>query len=372
MANVTIRQSLNMDALTPGNFFDDYTLFGASSTFYILRNAAFTNYVGFLGSGFVVNSSGVATAGNATTFEMGRNGSVWWDVVGTFFSLTSFYQHIANNDVASALALMLRGNDSIVGSDGADLLRGFAGDDYMIGLNGNDQLFGGPGNDYYFAQDENDSFTEYANEGVDTVETNVSWTLGDNFENLILTDFGGVNGTGNALNNTIEGNIVGNRLEGRGGNDILRGYGGNDVYVIDDVGDIASESSASDGIDLVQTPFSWRLGLYLENLTLTGVNAINGTGNGYSNIIRGNGAANVIDGRLGADRMIGGGGNDTYYVDNLLDVIVEPVGGGLDRVFSSVTHTLSARVETLTLTGANAINGAIRAPTASMAGSARI
>ena len=32
------------------------------------------------------------------------------------------------------------------------------------------------------------------------------------------------------------------------------------------------------------------------------------------------------DGELGADTMIGGAGNDTYGVDDLLDVVVEAAG----------------------------------------------
>ncbi|MGO4842984.1 calcium-binding protein, partial [Rhizobiaceae sp. 2RAB30] len=46
-----------------------------------------------------------------------------------------------------------------------------------------------------------------------------------------------------------------------------------------------------------------------------------------------------------------GAGNDTYYVDNAGDVLVEAANQGTDRVIASVSHTLAANVENLTLTG---------------------
>ena len=55
--------------------------------------------------------------------------------------------------------------------------------------------------------------------------------------------------------------------------------------------------------------------------------------------------------------MIGGAGNDTYIVDNTGDVVTELAGGGTDTVQSSVSTTLSADVENLTLTGSANING---------------
>jgi Ca2+-binding RTX toxin-like protein len=50
--------------------------------------------------------------------------------------------------------------------------------------------------------------------------------------------------------------------------------------------------------------------------------------------------------------LIGGAGNDTYYVDNAGDSIVELVGEGADTEFSSISAYLPANVENLALTGA--------------------
>jgi len=76
---------------------------------------------------------------------------------------------------------------------------------------------------------------------------------------------------------------------------------------------------ASQGVDLVQSSASFVLGANVENLTLTGVLAINGTGNTLANTIVGNAADNVITGGGGADTMTGGLGVDTFVFTSVND-----------------------------------------------------
>ncbi len=64
----------------------------------------------------------------------------------------------------------------------------------------------------------------------------------------------------------------------------------------------------------------------------------------------------TLDGGGGKDTLKGGLGNDTYIVDNTGDVVVELAKQGTDLVRSSVSYTLAANVENLTLTGSTSLN----------------
>jgi Ca2+-binding RTX toxin-like protein len=136
-----------------------------------------------------------------------------------------------------------------------------------------------------------------------------------------------------------------------------------DVYTIVASNDVIVENPGG-GTDLARSSVTYTLRANVENLTLTGSNAINGTGNGLHNLITGNGAANTLrgeggndtlNGGAGADAMIGGTGNDVYTVDNAGDGITELAGGGTDRVESSRNYSLGTQLENLTLIGTAAI-----------------
>ena len=226
-------------------------------------------------------------------------------------------------------------------------------------------MIGGLGNDTYVVDNAGDVVTEALNEGTDTVQASITYTLGANVENLTLTGTANINGTGNGVANVITGNSGNNVLDGGAGADTMIGGAGNDTYVVDNVGDVVTEA-LNEGTDTVQASVTYTLGANVENLTLTGSANINGTGNGLDNVITGNSGVNILtggdgndtlDGGLGADTMIGGLGNDTYVVDNAGDVVTEALNEGTDTVQSSITYMLGANVENLTLTGTGNIAG---------------
>jgi Ca2+-binding RTX toxin-like protein len=247
-------------------------------------------------------------------------------------------------------------NDTLTGNVGDDNILGQAGDDRLDGGAGQDILDGGVGNDTLVVDNIGDVVIENAASGTDTVESSITYTLGVNLENLTLTGTAALNGTGNAVANTIRGNSGNNILDGGLGNDTMIGLAGDDTYIVDSPADIVTEALGA-GTDTVQSSVTYTLSTNVENLTLTGAGAINGTGNTLNNILIGNSADNTLSGLAGADAMSGGLGNDTYIVDNSLDTVTEGLNEGTDTVNSSATFTLGANVETLVLTGGTAING---------------
>jgi Ca2+-binding RTX toxin-like protein len=176
--------------------------------------------------------------------------------------------------------------------------------------------------------------------------------------------------TGGAGSDLLLGTPGADTLNGGAEADVMIGGDGSDLYRVDNIGDVVTETNAKTSIggkDRVESILpSWTLGANVEQLTLVGTLAVNGTGNALSNLMTGNSLANSLSGGAGndtliggsgADTLIGGLGNDTYGVDRATDRVSELVGEGTDTVEASVTFTLPAEVERLTLTGTTAING---------------
>jgi Ca2+-binding RTX toxin-like protein len=246
-------------------------------------------------------------------------------------------------------------DNEIGGTTGNNLLDGGAGADYM---------YAHAGNDTYVVDNVGDIVFEFPGEGTDTVQSSISYTLQADFENLTLTGTAAIDGTGNALSNIIIGNAGTNVLSGGAGNDsldggtgadTLAGQGGNDTYYVDDGADLVVES-AGEGTDTVHASISHALADNVENLTLTGSAAIDGTGNAEANTIVGNTGNNTLDGAGGPDTLAGGQGNDTY-VSDAEDVIIENVGEGIDTVRSSASYALGDNLENLVLTGTAGLAG---------------
>lgn len=232
-------------------------------------------------------------------------------------------------------------NNSIFGNGGNNFLSGGDGNDTLKGgSDGDDTLYGGAGNDFLEASEWFSSTNYlYGNDGND-------YLLGKDGDDI---------------------------LDGGTGIDTLKGGEGYDTYIVDSTGDTIVEAYydpndyfATPNIDTVKSSVAHTLGKNLENLTLTGNRAINGTGNALDNHIIGNNANNslrggngddVLEGGLGRDTLIGGTGNDYYTVDSTNNTIIEYFDQGTDSVHSSVSYKLGDNLEDLSLLGSSGISG---------------
>jgi Ca2+-binding RTX toxin-like protein len=156
------------------------------------------------------------------------------DLAGTALSDdyagTAFNDTLAGSGGSDRLA-GANGHDSITGGGASDTLVGGSGNDSLDGGTGNDSMVGGSGDDAIIVDSVADAVSEGAGGGFDTVFASISYTLGANVEDLVLTGAAPLNGTGNGLDNEIQGNILGNVLTGAGGADSLLGGQGDDTLV---------------------------------------------------------------------------------------------------------------------------------------------
>lgn len=174
---------------------------GAGAATIDLRAAPLT---GEHAGGYLSRVEGVAggfTIANGVTIEFAEGGTDNDTITG----------NDADNEIAGR-----EGWDSISGLGGDDLLDGGAGNDTLNGGSGRDTMIGDTGDDTFLVDSIQDELHEAAGEGVDTVISTVTHSLGANFENLQLAQSktADIDGYGNALANQIIGNGDANVLEG--------------------------------------------------------------------------------------------------------------------------------------------------------------
>ncbi len=249
-------------------------------------------------------------------------------------------------DNVENLTLIGSGNINAVGNSLNNTITGNDFDNIINTVSGTNTAMGGKGNDTYIISDanKNDLIVENINEGIDTIKSSVTYTLGDNLENLVLDGEDEINGTGNSLDNYLEGNSANNTLNGGAGNDILYGNGGsdilaggtgNDTYLVDSENATINEKT-NEGTDTVVSLIDYTLGDNIENLQLSGTENLSGSGNTLNNTIEGNNADNILNGKKGNDTLIGGKGSDTYIFNtgDGQDIIIEddPSNISLDTI----------------------------------------
>ena len=230
--------------------------------------------------------------------------------VGNFIGTGNTLGNVITGGIGNDTLNGLAGNDTLNGQDGGDTLNGGDGNDTLNGGNGVDTLnggnnndtldggagadgmVGGAGDDTYVVDNAADTVLEGVGAGTDLVQvqaTLAAYTLSANVENLTRLGGGVFTGTGNALNNVMNGGSGNNTLIGLVGNDTLAGQGGNDNL------------QGGDGNDTLN-------------------------GGGGNDTLTGGNNDDVLDGGTGNDSMTGGAGNDTYVVDSATDTVVEAAG----------------------------------------------
>ena len=249
------------------------------------------------------------------------------------------------------------GNDSLVGTNGPDTLDGQGGNDTLIGNDGGDLLDGGAGADSMNGGLGNDFYIVSAGDvvadagGFDVIDSSVSWTLAAGFEGLWFHGTATTSGTGNELNNDINGSEGNNWLRGLQGDDTIRGGLGNDTINMSNGSGSSYGNDFIDGdggVDTLDYGAAARSAVFVDlaagtasgggtggagSATLQEMENVNGSG--FDDIISGSSAANflygfngndILDGREGNDRLEGAAGNDRYTFT------VSPGGANADTV----------------------------------------
>lgn len=245
--------------------------------------------------------------------------------------------------------------NKLTGNAGKNFIEGLGGDDIIDGGAGADILRGGAGNDTYII-DKFDTVDEGTNtDSGDKIVASFEVSLANfvGIENLTITG-SAIKATGNSANNFIEGNNAANIIDGAEGVDTMKGGLGNDTYFVDKTADTVIEDSKG-GIDtVISSTLAYTLADNVENLVLKDGAAF-GNGNAGKNVITGSDSDNFLDGKGGADTLIGGKGNDAYFVDDKLDIVTEKAGlleGTEDTVLAQgIDYKLGANLENLTLFG---------------------
>ncbi len=240
----------------------------------------------------------------------------------------------SNTTFVNGSQLLFGDNSAATAGDNlANTLTGTGGNDLLQGFGGADTMSGGLGNDTYIVS-TGDVLSDTG--GVDTVISDVSWTLATGFENLTLTGTTRTDATGNNASNVIIGSDAANFINGRAGDDTIRGMGGNDSIDMSTggTGNIGNRSiDGGAGIDTVDYDGYAQSAVSVNLATgkATG-GGTNGTGSAsifnVERLITGAFNDNVI-GSLGDDYLDGRGGNDTVNGNNGNDSVM---GGAGDDV----------------------------------------
>jgi VCBS repeat-containing protein len=158
--------------------------------------------------------------------------------LGTGDTLTDSFDIVSNDGTHQTITIAIQGSDDVAiqGGRSNDILYGTPDVDTLDGGPRRDTMNGLGGDDTYIVDDKHDQVIE-AGEGHDGVISSANFMLGANVEDLMLVGTRHLNGTGNELDNRINGNAAANMIQGGLGADVLTGGQGADKFVYESAAD---------------------------------------------------------------------------------------------------------------------------------------
>jgi trimeric autotransporter adhesin len=312
-----------------------YTLVTNVNTLILSGTAALVGTANGATDTLIAGGTGAATLNGSTgndTFVVNNSADV---VSDTSTTATNALQASVNYTLATNVnSLLLTGSGNLIGTgNGAsDSLTANSGSDTLIAGAGVATLFGAAGNETFVINNTADVITDTSATASNILQSSVTFTLPTDVNTLVLTGTGALTGTANGATDTL---IAGTAVA------TLKGAGGNDTFVVDNTGDVVTDTSAT-ASNTLQSSVNFTLPTNVNTLLLTGTGALIGTANG---------AADTLLSGTGLETLVGGNGNDVFVVNNTGDVVTDTSGTAINSVQSTVNYTLPNNVSALTLLG---------------------
>lgn len=311
-------------------FYGTVAASGASGDAFTASGTVASLYLRFDNPGLAIatTTTGIAfDLSSGTGVNTGNTGVFGADTISGFVNVVASggRDTLIGSDAANNIFWGRAGNDSLSGFGGNDSLYGEGDNDTIDGGDGNDWIEGGTGNDSLIGGAGTD-WASYQNAGSAVTVSLASNTATGGANTDTLSGFENIYGSG--YNDVLTGDAGNNSLDGAGGDDILEGGLGDDTLNGNSGSDYASYANASNGVTV-----SLAIGV-AQNTVNAGTDTLqnieNLIGSAYNDSLTDSGAnttVNVIYGLAGndtivsgtaanggADSLIGGSGDDVFYV----------------------------------------------------------